>query len=66
MTKFKSSDRNDLSADLLHDAALDAVVGGSIYDYMSPQLRLAAYPVGGWSMPDVFARPTLGRVTIPA
>ena len=60
MTKFKTSDRNDPSVDLLQDAALDAVVGGSIYDHMTPQLRLAAYPVGGWTMPDVFAKPTLG------
>jgi hypothetical protein len=64
MPKFKNSDRNDQSA-LIDDTQLAAVVGGKLEDYLSPQLRLAFHPVGGWTMPDPFARPTLGRVTLP-
>lgn len=60
MTKFKSSDISEQSADRIDDAQLDAVVGGAIADYFSPQLKLAAYPVGGWTFKDVFAKPTLG------
>jgi hypothetical protein len=60
MNKFKTSDCNDLSANQIDDAQLDAVVGGSMLDALSPQLRLAATPVGGWSFKDVFAKPTLG------
>jgi hypothetical protein len=60
MTRFKTSDREDLSVRQLDDATLDTVVGGALEDYMSPQLRLAAYPVGGWTFKDVFAKPTLG------
>ena len=50
----------------LDDAALEAVAGGAKIDieqYMSPQLRLAYHPVGGWTMPDVFAQPVLGQYT---
>jgi hypothetical protein len=60
MTKFKTLDRDDHSVRLLDDAALDTVVGGALEDYMSPQLRLASYPVGGWTFRDVFAKHTLG------
>ena len=60
----KNADRNDQSA-LIDDATLDAVVGGKLEDYLSPQLRLAYHPVGGWSMPDVWTHPTIGRVTLP-
>jgi len=59
MTKFKPS-YNDQSVIQLDDVALDAVVGGAV-DYLSPQLALAAQPVGGWTFKDVFAKPTLGR-----
>ena len=54
MTKFRNSDRNDQSA-LIDDAQLDAVVGGA-----SPQLALASLVVGGWTMKDIWTRPTLG------
>ena len=60
MTKFKNSDRNDQSVLLIDDAQLDAVVGGARQDYLSPQLALAAHPVGGWTMKDIWAKPTLG------
>jgi hypothetical protein len=59
MTQSTNSDCND-HADLLLDAQLDAVVGGAKQDYLSPQLALAAYPVGGWTMKDIWAKPTLG------
>jgi hypothetical protein len=58
MTKFKTSDRNDQSVNLLDDTALDTVVGG-IDD---PNLRLslepavAANPVGG-TFKGVLAKP---------
>lgn len=51
MTKFKNSDRK------LDDAALDAVAGGAMEEALSPQLVLAARPVGGWTFTDVFAKP---------
>jgi hypothetical protein len=60
MTKFKTSDRNELSVDQIGLEQLDAVVGGAMQDYLSPQLKLAATPVGGWTFKDVFAKPTLG------
>ncbi len=60
MTKFKNSDCNDQSVRLLDDAALDAVVGGAREDYFSAQLALAAHPVGGWTMKDIWTKPTLG------
>jgi len=60
MTKFKSTD-HDLTIAQLEDAALETVLGGAnIEQYLSPQLRLAYHPVGGWTMQDVFAVPTLG------
>lgn len=59
MTKFGNSDRNDQSA-LIDDAQLEAVVGGALEDYMSAQLRLASHAVGGWTMKDIWTRPTLG------
>jgi hypothetical protein len=59
VTKFKTVDRD--SANLLDDSQLDAVVGGAIQDALSPQLKLAATPVGGWSFKDVFAKPVLGQ-----
>jgi hypothetical protein len=61
MTKSGNADRNDRSA-LIDDAQLDAVVGGASPQlaFASPQLRLASLVVGGWSMPDVWTRPTLG------
>jgi hypothetical protein len=61
MTKFKTSDRSELSVDQISIEQLDTVVGGSLLDVLSPQLRLAATPVGGWSMKDVFARSVLGQ-----
>ncbi len=60
MTKFKISDRNDQAGLLIDDAELDAVVGGATLNYLSPQLALAAYPVGGWTMKDIWTKPTLG------
>jgi hypothetical protein len=60
MAKFKTLDGKDQSLDRIEDAQLDAVVGGSMRDYLSPQLALASYPVGGWIFKDVFAKPTLG------
>ncbi len=60
MTQFKTLDFNGPSADHLDDAQLDSVVGGAMQDYLSPQLKLTAYPVGGWTFKDVFATPTLG------
>ena len=61
MTKFRNSDRNDQSA-LIDDAQLDAVVGGASpkLALASPQLAFAAQPVGGWTMKDIWTRPTLG------
>jgi hypothetical protein len=61
MTKFKNSDRKDPSGLLIDDAQLDAVVGGALEDYLSPQLALAYHPVGGWTMKDIWTRPALGR-----
>ena len=62
MTKSRTSDR-DQSVVELDDAALSTVVGGAAEGTFSPQLALAAYPVGGWTMRDVFARPQLGKYT---
>ena len=59
MTKFKNSDRNEQFS-LIEDADLDMVVGGASNIPLSPQLALAAYPVGGWTMKDIWTRPTLG------
>ncbi|MBR0752660.1 hypothetical protein JQ604_10735 [Bradyrhizobium jicamae] len=53
----KTSGRDNLSLEQIDMAQLDIVVGGALEDALSPQLRLAAYPVGGWTMRDVFARP---------
>lgn len=48
----------------LEDSALEAVAGGfDIEQFMSPQLRLAYHPVGGWAMGDPFAKPVLGQYT---
>jgi hypothetical protein len=60
MTGFKASNRNEPSLNQINMEQLDAVVGGALEDALSPQLRLAAYPVGGWTFKDVFAKPTLG------
>jgi hypothetical protein len=61
MTKFKTSDLNEFPVDQISLGQLDAVVGGSMLDALSPQLRLAASPVGGWTFKDVFAKPVLGQ-----
>ena len=62
MTNFGTL--NDQTIIPLDDAALDAVAGGfDIEQFMTPQLRLAYHPVGGWAMPDAFATPVLGRYT---
>jgi hypothetical protein len=58
MTKPRNSDRNE--AGLIDDAQLDAVVGGAMQDYLSPQLRLASLVVGGWAMKDIWTQPTFG------
>ena len=57
MTEFKNSD--DQFA-VIEDAQLDIVVGGAPNIPLSPQLALAAHPVGGWTMKDIWAKPTLG------
>ena len=45
----------------LDHATLEIVAGGFDESILSPQLRLAFHPVGGWTMPDPFAKPVLGR-----
>ena len=60
MTKSGNSDRNDQSA-LVDDAQLDAVAGGTQADDFA-KFR-ASREVGGWSMPDIWTKPTLGRFT---
>ncbi len=62
MTSFDTTSF-DLATGTLDDADLDAVTGGSLEGILSPQLALAYHPVGGWTMPDVFAKPVLGRYT---
>jgi hypothetical protein len=57
MTKIENSDRND-QASTIEDAQLDIVVGGASNLPLSPQL--AYLPVGGWTMRDIWSRPTLG------
>ncbi len=57
MTRFNTSDIGEQPDDQIDVAELDAVVGGSMLDALSPQLRLAATPVGGWTFKDVFAKP---------
>lgn len=59
MTDFKTSNCNDQFA-VIEDADLDAVVGGAQTLPLSPQLALAYYPVGGWTMKDIWTKPTLG------
>jgi len=59
MTKFKNSDRND-QASMIEDPQLDIVVGGASNIPLSPQQALAYLPVGGWTMRDIWSRPTLG------
>lgn len=59
MTRFKTSNDNDRLG-LIEDADLDAVVGGAQTLSLSPQLALAYYPVGGWTMKDIWTKPTLG------
>ena len=61
MTSFKNSDHNDQSVDMIGDAQLDTVVGGASPQLiLSPQLALASQPVGGWTMKDIWTKPTLG------
>lgn len=57
MTK---STTTDLATQIrvLDDAELTAVSGGAFE--LPANLRLAATPVGGWTMKDIFARPVLG------
>lgn len=59
MTNFKTSNNETVTE--LDDAALEIVAGGFDESILSPQLRLAFHPVGGWTMPDPFAKPVLGR-----
>lgn len=59
MTKFKASNRND-QASMIEDAQLDIVVGGAPNIQLSPQLNSAYLPVGGWTMRDIWSKPTLG------
>ncbi|MBR0970611.1 MULTISPECIES: hypothetical protein [Bradyrhizobium] len=58
MTKSETS-KNEHSAILLDDAALETVVGGSTESML--QSILDSRAVGGWTMRDVFARPVLGQ-----
>jgi hypothetical protein len=60
MIKFKNSGRNDQTELSIDDAQLDAVAGGATFNFLSPQLALAANPVGGWTMKDIWTKPTLG------
>ena len=60
MTSFRNSDHKDASIDLIGDIELDAAVGGALTVALSPQLAFAAHPVGGWTMRDIWTRPTLG------
>jgi hypothetical protein len=55
MTQFNISDINEQSAEQIDVAQLEAVVGGSMLDVLSPQLRLAATQVGP-VFKDVFAK----------
>ena len=57
MTQFKTRDFAD-QIRVLDDAELTAVSGGAFE--LPENLRLAATPVGGWDMKDIFARPVLG------
>jgi hypothetical protein len=57
MTKFKTSDLAD-QIRVLDGAELAAVSGGAFE--LPENLRLAATPVGGWDMKDIFAKPVLG------
>jgi len=59
LANFKTS--NELIATELDNATLESVAGGFDESILSPQLRLAFHPVGGWTMPDPFAKPVLGR-----
>jgi hypothetical protein len=60
MTKFKTSDRNDQSVNLLDDTALDTVVGGiddpNLRGSLSLEPAVAANPVGG-TFKGVLAKP---------
>ena len=60
MTRFRNADASEQSVQMLDDAQLETVIGGAREDYLSPQLALAAHPVGGWTMKDIWTRPTLG------
>jgi hypothetical protein len=58
MTKSGNSDRNDQSLDLIDDAQLDVVVGGTQADDFAA--FRATREVGGWFMKDIWTKPTLG------
>ena len=60
MTRPETS-RNEQSAVPLDDAALEMVVGGAAESAF--QRFLDAHAVGGWTMPDAFAKPVLGPHT---
>ena len=60
MTRFRHADQGERSLEMLDDTQLETVIGGAREDYLSPQLALAAHPVGGWTMKDIWTRPTLG------
>lgn len=57
MTKFKNSDRNDLTS--LDEAELDTVVGGACFPPIGT-VSATHRPNTGWVFKDVFAKPTLG------
>ena len=59
MVNSKNSNPKQQSA-LLQDTQLDAAVGGGPNLPLSPPLALAAHQVGGWTMRDIWTRPTLG------
>jgi hypothetical protein len=56
MTKSKTTDLSQIR--VLDDAELTVVSGGAFE--LPENLRLAATPVGGWTMKDIFAKPVLG------
>jgi hypothetical protein len=60
MSKFKTSDRNDQTVRPLHDAELDAVIGGALDHCIRVNTISGDVPTAGWTFKDIFAKPTLG------
>jgi len=60
MSKFKTSDRNDQTVRPLHDAELDAVIGGALDHCIRVNTISGDVTTVGWTFKDIFAKPTLG------